>query len=168
MSDRRWWNFWLTYDERRRARRMGLSLLVPGLLAGWLAVGTPPWDWGSRVRTACGPISRALWGRVYAGELDKIARCNGLPDRRSLERSSALRLPDDAAERGWYGYTLRCSVSAVCLVNTILVCACAVIVRTATLIRRPRLRDGHTHCGKCGYILKNLSEPRCTECGTWL
>ena len=26
-------------------------------------------------------------------------------------------------------------------------------------------KDGHTRCGKCGYILKGLSEPRCSECG---
>ena len=25
--------------------------------------------------------------------------------------------------------------------------------------------DGHTCCGKCGYILKGLTEPRCPECG---
>ena len=28
----------------------------------------------------------------------------------------------------------------------------------------PKL-DGHTRCGECGYILKGLVEPRCTECG---
>ena len=27
------------------------------------------------------------------------------------------------------------------------------------------LLDGHTRCGKCGYILKGLTEPRCSECG---
>ena len=26
-------------------------------------------------------------------------------------------------------------------------------------------KDGHTRCGKCGYILKGLTEPRCSECG---
>lgn len=26
--------------------------------------------------------------------------------------------------------------------------------------------DGHTRCGQCGYILKGLTEPQCTECGT--
>ncbi|MCZ6653216.1 MAG: hypothetical protein O7D91_09340 [Planctomycetota bacterium] len=25
--------------------------------------------------------------------------------------------------------------------------------------------EGHTRCGKCGYILKGLTEPRCSECG---
>ncbi len=28
-----------------------------------------------------------------------------------------------------------------------------------------RRDDGHTRCGKCGYILKGLTEPRCSECG---
>ena len=26
-------------------------------------------------------------------------------------------------------------------------------------------QDGHTYCGHCGYILKSLTEPRCSECG---
>jgi len=26
-------------------------------------------------------------------------------------------------------------------------------------------KDRHTRCGKCGYILKGLTEPRCSECG---
>ena len=25
--------------------------------------------------------------------------------------------------------------------------------------------DGETHCRKCHYILKGISEPRCSECG---
>jgi len=25
--------------------------------------------------------------------------------------------------------------------------------------------DGETHCRKCGYILRGLREPRCSECG---
>ena len=25
--------------------------------------------------------------------------------------------------------------------------------------------DGHTRCGKCGYILKGHTEPRCSACG---
>ena len=26
-------------------------------------------------------------------------------------------------------------------------------------------KDGHTRCGKCCYILKGLTQPRCSECG---
>lgn len=26
--------------------------------------------------------------------------------------------------------------------------------------------DGYTRCGSCGHILKGLTEPRCSECGT--
>ena len=37
-------------------------------------------------------------------------------------------------------------------------------VLTHALTPRERL-DGHTRCGKCGYILKGLTEPRCSECG---
>ena len=25
--------------------------------------------------------------------------------------------------------------------------------------------DGETHCRKCGYILRGIPEPRCSECG---
>ncbi len=35
-----------------------------------------------------------------------------------------------------------------------------------THVLTPReTKDGHTRCGKCGYILKGLTEPRCSECG---
>jgi len=29
----------------------------------------------------------------------------------------------------------------------------------------PKVINGETRCRKCGYILKGLSEPRCSECG---
>lgn len=28
--------------------------------------------------------------------------------------------------------------------------------------------DGESHCRRCGYILRGLSEPRCSECGEWI
>lgn len=42
--------------------------------------------------------------------------------------------------------------------------ACLVAVPTYTLILRPK---GNTECRcrKCGYILKGISEPKCSECG---
>ena len=33
------------------------------------------------------------------------------------------------------------------------------------LLAPKETKDGHTRCGKCGYILKGLTEPRCSECG---
>ena len=30
----------------------------------------------------------------------------------------------------------------------------------------PRWQHGVTRCGRCGYILSGLREPRCPECGT--
>ena len=30
---------------------------------------------------------------------------------------------------------------------------------------RPFQHDGHTYCGHCGYILKGITEPHCSECG---
>ena len=35
----------------------------------------------------------------------------------------------------------------------------------AHILTPGELKDGHTRCGKCGYILKGLTEPRCSECG---
>ncbi len=29
----------------------------------------------------------------------------------------------------------------------------------------PRWEGNHTRCGRCGYILSGLQEPRCPECG---
>jgi hypothetical protein len=28
-----------------------------------------------------------------------------------------------------------------------------------------QVTDGETHCRKCGYILRGIPEPRCSECG---
>ena len=28
--------------------------------------------------------------------------------------------------------------------------------------------DGESRCRRCGYILRGLSEPRCSECGEWI
>ena len=41
------------------------------------------------------------------------------------------------------------------------------VVTYHNLLRRfgTRPRDGETHCRKCDYILRGLSEPRCPECG---
>ncbi len=41
-----------------------------------------------------------------------------------------------------------------------------IIATVLAHVLTPReVRDGHTRCGKCGYILKGLTEPRCSECG---
>ena len=41
--------------------------------------------------------------------------------------------------------------------------AVATVLAHVLTPREPK--DGHTRCGKCGYILKGLTEPRCSECG---
>jgi hypothetical protein len=33
------------------------------------------------------------------------------------------------------------------------------------LVVLDKRRESETHCRKCGYILRGLSEPRCPECG---
>ena len=30
------------------------------------------------------------------------------------------------------------------------------------------LPDNEIHCRKCGYILRGITEPRCSECGEWI
>ncbi len=41
-----------------------------------------------------------------------------------------------------------------------------VIATVLAHVLTPKKRlDGYTRCGKCGYILKGLTEPRCSECG---
>ncbi len=41
-----------------------------------------------------------------------------------------------------------------------------IVACVLTHVLTPReVKDGHTRCGKCGYILKGLTEPRCSECG---
>jgi hypothetical protein len=42
---------------------------------------------------------------------------------------------------------------------------CAYGLMTRWLHPRRELLDGETHCRKCGYILRGIPEPRCSECG---
>ena len=42
-------------------------------------------------------------------------------------------------------------------------CLVGILVYHALDPKRPD--DDFTRCGKCGYILKGLTEPRCPECG---
>ncbi len=53
---------------------------------------------------------------------------------------------------------------AVLGIFTVLAGPAAAAVLVYVLTPKERL-DGHTRCGKCGYILKGLTEPRCSECG---
>ena len=50
------------------------------------------------------------------------------------------------------------------------VCATTLTMMTflsfSRLLRRKYAIDGLTRCGVCGYILRGLTEPRCSECGT--
>ncbi len=41
---------------------------------------------------------------------------------------------------------------------------CVVTVLVYSFILTPR-DDGETRCRRCGYILKGLSKPECSECG---
>ncbi len=50
-------------------------------------------------------------------------------------------------------------ISTLCLPGPI-----TAAVFTHVLTPKERL-DGETRCRKCGYILKGLTEPRCSECG---
>lgn len=46
---------------------------------------------------------------------------------------------------------------------------CAVIVYHFVAKRYGGIRDDNeTRCRKCGYILKGITEPRCSECGEWI
>ena len=48
----------------------------------------------------------------------------------------------------------------------VLLCAAFLVGPFVASVLTPReVNDGHTRCGKCGYILKGLTEPRCSECG---
>ncbi len=46
----------------------------------------------------------------------------------------------------------------------VIVLACVVAGVLIRALVKPR-RDAETRCRKCGYILRGLVEPRCSECG---
>jgi len=94
--------------------------------------------------------------------------------RRHWIRSAALALGIAlCVEAGWVGalgeYTMPWEVEvrslSVYLLHAARACLIGIIL-FGLLLRflRPRA-DGLTRCGRCGYILKGLSTPRCPECG---
>ena len=64
-----------------------------------------------------------------------------------------------ARRGGSVGYWYSILVLSIFLVGPI---TAAVL---AHMLTPKETKDGHTRCGKCGYILKGLTEPRCSECG---
>ena len=74
----------------------------------------------------------------------------------------------------WYGYPFGSSSSppwqynaAVALVNYLppVLVALATYGLLTWLFSRRSSVEGETRCRKCGYILRGISEPRCSECG---
>ena len=67
----------------------------------------------------------------------------------------------------WAGYGLYVSTMNHLLVVVIVASLAGPILATvfAHVVTPRETKDGHTRCGKCGYILKGLTEPRCSECG---
>ena len=53
----------------------------------------------------------------------------------------------------------------ILLMPTVFLAAPATAAVLVHVLTPKVLLDGHTRCGKCGYILKGLTEPRCSECG---
>ena len=52
------------------------------------------------------------------------------------------------------------------LINFVAYCVNLIIViGVYHWLTAPRWMNGITSCGKCGYALKGLAEPRCSECG---
>ncbi len=56
-------------------------------------------------------------------------------------------------------------VISAMLVMSIFLIGPAVTTGIRYALTQRETKDGHTRCGKCGYILKGLTEPRCSECG---
>ncbi|MHC4444887.1 MAG: hypothetical protein ACYTF1_20420 [Planctomycetota bacterium] len=53
----------------------------------------------------------------------------------------------------WFSFTIPAAVLSL------------VVYTTLTRRYGPEAPDNETHCRKCGYILKGITEPRCPECG---
>ena len=60
----------------------------------------------------------------------------------------------------------RAAVLASALLMLFVPSTIAVVTYHQLVMRVGRgLADGETHCRKCNYILRGISEPRCPECG---
>ena len=67
----------------------------------------------------------------------------------------------------WAGYGIYVSTMNDLLVVVIVASLAGPILATVHLyvVTPSEPKDGHTRCGKYGYILKGLTDARCSECG---
>lgn len=70
----------------------------------------------------------------------------------------AYSVSDDTLVAAPIAYATMAAVGAI-------VPAAVSVLVYVILSARQKHKEGMTTCGRCGYILKGLSEPRCPECG---
>ncbi|HKQ48969.1 MAG TPA: hypothetical protein VJZ71_12935 [Phycisphaerae bacterium] len=146
MSDprRRWW-------ERRWAQVL-IALAVVALFFKLYA----GWNWHVQRRAGRGVTfspTRAYIAHssAYALLMDAIAPYTNLRSRLDTIIPYAL----------WRGSFVLLTVGPAALI------AVCTFAKLSKCYRKGR-DDGESHCRRCGYILRGLSEPRCSECGEWI
>jgi hypothetical protein len=142
-------------DPRRRWReRRWVHVLMALVVVALFFKLYAGWNW--HVMRRAGPGVTLSPTRAYIGHsstytllLDAVAPYTNIRGRPSLSR---------ALWRGSF------------VLFTVLPAALIAVCTFAMLSRRYRKGrdDGESHCRRCGYILRGLSEPRCSECGEWI
>lgn len=104
-----------------------------------------------------------VWKFCFREELERVRAFNAprgmrgsivFPDTRSFETWELL----NALQGLFIPFALHSGAVATATVG------CWTFLR----LRRVGPRDGQTRCGECGFVLTQLKEPRCLECGRWI
>lgn len=159
VEQRRWWNFWLRPRERWRVRRFALVIAVTTMFAAWIGVGGPPLNPTHWIAPFGNGILHPFLNSLYADTLSRVEVVKVTPT------SQQLRFPDNETFEVYRFYYRLTTELVLYFVNTFAVAMLAVTLWWLLGDRRDVPTDGETYCGNCGFMLKNLATPRCTDCG---
>ncbi len=97
------------------------------------------WYWRVLISVGSGALITILSYLIYGRQIDAV-------------------LYGRAAQFGW-------AMSIVINMVAYGIFSGGVVLAVYHRLTEPRWVQGQTFCGRCGYILKGLTEPRCSECG---
>ncbi|OWY70583.1 hypothetical protein B7486_13265 [cyanobacterium TDX16] len=125
-----------------------IALVFHGLYAGW--------HWQTELRTGRGLYSISSTGSIWRNESARSIVTNWAQESLRMWSSSV-----PALNAAWQSNLIH-------TIPTVLPSSVVGIIAFAVLSRRfgrGDLRDPHSRCRRCRYILMGLQSPRCPECG---
>ncbi len=109
---------------------------------------------GAIVKAALSLLPALVVGAIWGQDIDDAARA-------ALRFVTGRDLSLASTAPWWHTFVIAAAYEGVYVLAL-----CPLSVLTFALLSRARATDdGETHCRRCGYILRGLSQARCPECG---